>query len=384
MMAIDESQTPAALGYRWPAEWEPHAATWLAWPKNPETWPGRLEAARDAFVAIVAGLVEAERVSIVVDDAAAEQAARERLAAGGVEVDRVAFHPIATDDAWLRDTGPITVVRDAAPADTAAGADATGTLPGRLALDFAFDAWGGKYPPWNRDAAVARQIAAAAGLPHRATDFVLEGGSIDGNGRGTLLTTESCLLHPNRGARTREAVERVLADWLGAKQVLWLGAGIAGDDTDGHIDDITRFVDPSTVVTVVENDAGDPNFAALRDNRQRLRTMTDTDGKPLSVVELPMPPRLHVAGEPLPASYANFYLADGVALVPTFACPSDDRALGVLRELWPDRRVVGIDCRDLVLGLGAIHCLTQSEPAASADPDGDRRSPGRVPERASG
>ncbi len=355
-MVLNASTSPAGRGYRWPAEWEPHAATWLAWPHNEETWPGNLQGAIDSFVAVVAALYPRERVSILVNGEAEESAARDRLVGAGIEVDRgVSFHRIPTDDAWLRDTGPIFVVRDGERADAANR---------RAALDFGFDSWGGKYPPWGLDAAVAGQIAPFVAAQRFRTDFVLEGGSIDGNGRGTLLTTESCLLNPNRGGmRTHEAVERVLSEWLGARQVLWLAAGIDGDDTDGHVDDIARFVDPTTVVAVVEEDSSAGNFHTLRENRDRLRDMTDADGRPLAVVELPMPPRREVDGQVVPASYANFYLANGVALVPTFGSPSDDRAIGVLADLLPGRTVIGIDCRHLVCGLGAIHCITQQEPA---------------------
>ena len=345
--------TPAALGYRWPAEWERHAATWLAWPHNSETWPRRLERAEDACVGLLRALQEHETVRLLVGDEAREDRARRRLAAGGVDADRaIEFHRIPTDDAWLRDSGPIFVTRD----DGRGGSE-------RAILDFRFDCWGRKYAPCDRDDAVPRAIAAVLGLPRFRADFVLEGGSIDGNGAGTILTTESCLLHPNRGSgRSREAMERRLADWLGATNVLWLREGIAGDDTDGHIDDIARFVAPGTVVASVEEDPSDANCAALAENLRRLRGMRDQDGKPLSVVPLPMPPAVTVDGLRCPASYANFLLANGCALVPTFGVATDERALAVLRELLPDRDVVGVRCSDLVQGLGAIHCLSQQEP----------------------
>jgi agmatine deiminase len=347
---------PAALGYRWPAEWERHAATWLAWPHNPETWPGRLERAEDAFVGILRALQERETVRLLVRDEALEDRARRRLASGGVDADHsIEFHRIPTDDAWLRDSGPIFVTRE----DGHGGAE-------RAILDFGFDSWGRKYAPWDRDDAVPRAVAAALGLPRFQADFVLEGGSIDGNGAGTLVTTESCLLHPNRerggSGRSREVMERRLADWLGATNVLWLGEGIAGDDTDGHIDDIARFVAPGTVVAAVAEDPSDANFAPLAENLRRLRGMRDQDGKLLSVVPLPMPPAVTIDGLRCPASYANFLLANGCALVPTFGVATDERALAVLRELLPDRDVVGVPCIDLVEGLGAIHCLSQQEP----------------------
>lgn len=347
------AHSPARDGWLWPAEWERHRATWLSWPHNPETWPGRLAAAIEAFVAIVRALQGRESVCINVADGAMEAAARRALAQGGVEDDAdVRFFAIPTNDAWVRDHGPLFVVRDRVDRRE------------RALLDFRFDAWGRKYPPWQDDDAVPRRIAAALELPVFASDVVLEGGSIDGNGAGTVLTTESCLLNPNRGAhRSREEIERLLHEQLGAKRVLWLGEGIVGDDTDGHVDDLTRFVDRGTVVTVVEPDVSDPNHAPLAANRRRLRAMRDQDDKPLAIAELPMPPPIVVGGQRCPASYANFYLANGVALVPTFGVASDGRALSLLRELLPDRDVIGISCRDLVVGLGAIHCVTQQEPA---------------------
>jgi len=342
---------------RWPAEWEPHAATWLAWPHNPGTWPGHLPAATAEFAGIVAALQHhaRERVEILVADAAREARARETLAARGADPDAVGFHRIPTDDAWLRDTGPLFVERAGAPGDAAA--------PRRVALAFGFDAWGGKYPPWDRDDAVGAAMAREAGVPCESPGFVLEGGSVDGDGRGTLLTTESCLLHPNRERppRTRARMEERLARWLGARRVVWLERGIAGDDTDGHIDDVARFVAPGVVVAA-RAEAG-PDAPLLAENARRLCEAHDANGERLRVVELPMPPTHRVGGDLCPASYANFYLANGAALVPVFDAPSDARALAVLRELLPDREVVGVPCRHLVLGLGAIHCLSQQEPA---------------------
>jgi agmatine deiminase len=344
------STTPAAAGYRWPAEWEPHRATWLSWPHNRETWPDCLDAAVASFVAMVRALAPREAVEIAVGGEGLEAAARAALRGGGVDPDRgVRFHRIATNDAWARDHGPIFVVRG----DGA-----------RALCDFRFDNWGRKYPGWEADDAVPGQVARALGLPRFACDLVLEGGGIDGDGQGSLLTTESCLLNPNRGAgRSRERIERVLADFLGARRVLWLADGIEGDDTDGHVDDVARFVAPGVVVAAVCDDAADPNHAPLAENRRRLARMADARGAALSVVELPMPPRLVRGGRRSPASYANFYLANGVVLVPTFGARSDGRALAILRELCPGREVVGIPCAELVSGFGAVHCVTQQEPA---------------------
>jgi agmatine deiminase len=279
-----------------------------------------------------------------------EEDARRALAAADVESDgAVEFHHIPTNDAWARDHGGIFVVRG----------------PEKALLDFGFNSWGGKYGPWDLDDRVPRGMAEVLGLRRfDARGFVLEGGSIEGNGRGTVLTTESCLLNPNRGpGRTREALERVLEAYLGARQVLWLGDGILGDDTDGHVDDITRFVDAGTVVTAIEDDPSDPNHAQLAANLARLRGMRDQDGKPLAIATLPMPPPVLVDGQRCPASYANFLIANAALLVPVFGAPADLRALATLRELFPGREVIGIPSRDLVWGLGTIHCLSQQEPA---------------------
>ena len=348
---------------RWPAEWEPQAALWLAWPHAAETWPGRLEAVEDAYAEVVRVVQQRTPLYIVVDGPAREEHARRRLAERGVEpsVD-IEFVEIATDDAWLRDTGPI-VVEEAGE---------------RVALDFRFDSWGGKYPPWDRDDRVAAQLAARMRLPRERVDFVLEGGAIDGNGAGAVLTTESCLLNANRGeGRSRSALEQLLGERLGADRVLWLEAGIVGDDTDGHVDDVARFVGSDTVVAAVEPDESDANHRALAANRERLRRMRTASGGSLSVVEVPMPRPLHVGGRRLPASHVNFLLTNGVALVPVFGGPSDARALDALRECLPGREVVGIPSGDLVGGWGAVHCLTQQVPAAPAG-EKAHRGPGAI------
>lgn len=356
--------TPRADGYRWPAEWEPHAATWLSWPHNPETWPGRLAAVESVFVEMVAALAPFERVEINVADAALAERVRGLLRArdGALEA-RVGFHAIATDDAWVRDHGPLFVVRDREDAPVAV-------------VDFEFQAWGGKYPPWDQDAEVARAVAAELALPCYDAGFVLEPGGIDGDGRGTLLTTESCLLNPNRGggrARERAALEALLGEMLGAQRVVWLGDGIVGDDTDGHVDDITRFVAPDRVVTAVEPDARDANHAPLAENLARLEALRASSWPALEIVRLPMPPALVVDGVRLPASHANFYIANEVVLMPTFGGASDARAAAVLAECLPGRRVVGIPSADLVVGLGAVHCLTQQQPALPRSASGAPR-----------
>jgi agmatine deiminase len=325
------------MRYRMPAEWAPHEATWLSWPHNRETWPEGLPAAQAALaqgaVALAAG--ETVRINTLEPE-------RVERCLHGAPPGRIVLEPIPTDDAWIRDHGAI-VVHDEAGR--------------RTALDFRYNAWGGKYP-YEQDDAVARRMASRLDLPCVRVDMVLEGGAIDVNGEGQLLTTEQCLLHPNRNPQlTRAAIEANLARTLGAAQVIWLGEGIAGDDTDGHVDDIARFVAADTVVAAVEPDPADENHAPLAENLRRLRAAG------LRVRELPMPPPLYRGAERLPASYANFYIGNDVVLMPAFSCPQDGLAHDVLAACFPGRRVLPIDSRALVIGLGAFHCLTQQVPA---------------------
>jgi len=352
---------PTAQRYRLPAEWEPHAATWLAWPHERSDWPGtgKLEAVRWVYAEIIRNLVPGERVCILVKDERLERLARTMLHRAGVDLERVQWFRIPTDRSWTRDYGPLFVH---------AGDD------GLAAVCWRFNGWA-KYPNHRRDAAVAQRLARRLRFPVRLPEagpdgtrrrVVLEGGAIDVNGRGALLTTEECLLSPIQARNpglSRGGIERVLAEHLGVRKVLWLGDGIAGDDTHGHVDDVARFVDPRTVAVVVCDDPTDENYARLRENRDRLRDMTDQDDVPLRVIEVPMPAPLKFDGQRLPASYANFYIANAVVLVPTFNDPADRRALAILAELFPTRRVVGIHAVDLVLGLGTVHCMTLQEPA---------------------
>lgn len=331
-----------------PAEWAPHRATWFSWPHNPDTWPGQLAGAERALAAAVAALSSGERVFINVLNESHGAHVR-RLLPEQTRLDAVAFVPIATNDAWCRDHGAIFVHDD------------RGAL---AALNFRFNAWGDKYPPYDLDDAVPPQMAARLGVPVVAVDHVLEGGSVDVNGAGALLTTRQCLLHPNRNpGRSRGEIEALLYEYLGAEQIFWLGDGIVGDDTDGHVDDITRFVSEDTVITAVEPDPADPNHAPLAANREALDGFRLADGRALNVVELPMPEPLLLDGERLPASYANFYIANDVVLVPVFACDRDADALEIIEGCFPGRRVLGIDCRDVVVGLGTLHCLSQQVPA---------------------
>lgn len=345
-MSLDTDAWPTAR-YRMPAEWAPHDATWLSWPHNPETWPDCFDFVEPTMVEVVRVLAETEHVHInVLDDAHASHV--EALLDAVAPPERLSLHRCPTNDAWIRDHGAIFVTD---------GAE-------RLALDFEYNAWGGKYPPFDLDRLVAAYMAATLGLPRFAPGLVLEGGSIDVNGAGALLTTEQCLLNPNRNPRlTRVDIEAVLRTAFGVADIVWLGDGIEGDDTDGHIDDLTRFVAVDTVVTVVEANRDDPNHAPLAANRAALDRV-EIDGRPLKVVELPMPAPQFNAGQRLPASYANFYVANELVLLPVFECETDVRAVEVLAECFPERRVVAVDSRGLVGGLGALHCLTQQVPRA--------------------
>ncbi len=345
---VTAAATPAARGYRMPAEWEPHAATWLAWPHKEASWPGNFAPIPAVWVEIVRALEAQEQVNVLVNDAAAAGRVRALLRAAGVSDNNVSLHEIPTNDAWVRDHGPTFV-----------------TGAGHLAaVKWRYNAWGGKYPPWDLDDAVAVHIAERLAVPVFHPGIILEGGSIDVNGRGTVLTTEACLLNPNRNPRlSREQIETFLCDYLGVRHVLWLGDGIVGDDTDGHIDDLARFVGATTVVTVLEDDPQDENYQRLRANYERLQRMTDQDGRPLRVLTLPMPRPVLYDGQRLPASYANFYIANGAVLVPTFNDPHDAAALNTLQGVFPHRRVVGIHATAMVWGLGAIHCVTQQQPS---------------------
>ncbi len=345
---------PAGTSYRMPPEWFPHQSTWISWPHNRDTWPGNLGAVERVMAEAVRALAQGEVVRINVRDASHGYHVQ-KLLAGRVADERVVLHPFPTNDAWCRDHGAIFVTRD----------PAAGDVPPLVALDFQYNAWGGKYPPFDLDNQIPGRMAAALGVPVRSIPMILEGGSIDVNGRGTLLTTEQCLLNPNRNpGMSRGQIEACLREQLGVTQIVWLGDGIVGDDTDGHVDDITRFVAEDTVITVVEHDPADDNYAALRDNRERLAGVLLPDGRPLKVIELPMPAPVWRGTERLPASYANFYVGNRVVLLPTFDCAADEEAAAILARCFQGRRIVGLDCRDVVAGLGTFHCLTQQVPVA--------------------
>jgi len=345
-----QKATPAQMGYRMPAEWEPHEATWLSWPHaNGNSLTASQEAVRLVIAKLVDALADSEPVCINVLDADEGNAAREFLQQMRARTSHVRFFHIPTNEPWCRDHGPVFLVRDEAP---------------KLAVvNWDYNAWGWKYPPFDLDDDVPAQIANRLGAPVFKPGMVLEGGAIEVNGSGTLLTTKSCLLNPNRNPDlTKPEIEERLSNFLGVKKILWLGDGIEGDEADGHVDDLTRFVSRTTVVTAIEEDSEDANYEPLRDNLAKLREMSAEDGTPLEVHVMPMPRRLARDGRRLPASYANFYIANTVVLLPTFRDTCDAWAVSVLHSVFPDRKIIPVDCRHLIGGQGAFHCLTQQQP----------------------
>jgi agmatine deiminase len=348
MLHLDHP-TPADLGFRMPAEWAPHGATWTSWPSDDDLWEGFLDAVRDEFSALVATLARFEDVIVNVSDDEAEADARRRLAAADADLGRVRFHRVPLDDAWFRDNGPTFVVDGY----------------GQVALtDWRFNAWGGKYAH-DRDDRVPAAVAQRLGMRRFAFDYVLEGGAIEVNDEGVLLTTRSCLLAPTRNPQLDEAdTEALLRAGLGVRHVVWLDEGLEGDHTDGHVDTIVRFAGDRTIVCAVTDDEGDANHAPMQRNLATLRALTSVDGTPYRVIELPLPRRrMELDGRRLAASYANWYVANGVVIVPTYGDERDAAALDVIRPLFPDREVVGLSAAALITGGGAWHCVTQQQPA---------------------
>ena len=364
--ALAPAETPRQLGYRVPAEWNKHQATWLAWPHNPEDWPGKFQTIPWVYAEIVRLLAAHERVHILVEHEKAQERVSAILERAHANLNRVSFHAWPTNRGWTRDSGPIFIRKDGVR-----------DAEGRVAItNWRFNGWA-KYPDWELDNQVPGRVASlldmtewqpAVELPDdRAHRLVLEGGSIDVNGQGILLTTEECLrseVQQRNPGVSRERLERAFHDFLGIDRVVWLNRGIAGDDTHGHVDDISRFVAPATIVTALEPNTTDPNHEPLAENLTRLKAARTLDGKQFTIVDLPMPRPVVFRGQRLPASYANFYVANGLVLVPTFHDPNDRVALNILAEVFPDREVIGIHSVDLIWGLGTLHCMTQQQPAA--------------------
>jgi agmatine deiminase len=346
-------KTPSKLGYTFPAEWEPHRGTWFSWPR-PEgiSFPDKYHTVPENLARIIREIAAREEVHINVPNGNYQRIVSEQLKANGCPLKNVFFHQIKTNESWCRDHGPAFVLKH-------------GRSKAQPAIvDWGFNAWGGKYPPYDDDDAVPTRIAEELILPVFYPGIVMEGGAVDFNGAGTVLTTESCLLNKNRNPKlSKKRIEQYLKDYYGQSHVCWLGEGIVGDDTDGHVDDLARFVNPTTIVVAVEEDPKDDNYKILRENVKRCRLLRDQDGKPFDVVEIPMPGVVEYDGQRLPATYVNFYFVNGALLVPTYRHKKNDKkALEILSRALPKHEVIGIDCVELIWGLGAIHCLTQQQP----------------------
>jgi agmatine deiminase len=345
------NKTPKELGYYFPAEFSKHAATWLSWPHNQDSWPGKIKSIYPVYCEFVKCVTEGEQVNINVADESMQQHAISMLQQAGADLAYVHFFIHPTNDAWCRDHGPAFLVNPYAEQK-------------KIIVKWNYNAWGGKYPPFDLDNQIPISIARDSGIPIVSPGIIMEGGSVDFNGKGTVLTTTACLLNPNRNPQlNQEQIEGYLSNYYGVNNILWLGDGIAGDDTDGHVDDITRFVNEHTVVTVIEENKQDENYEPLHQNLKSLNSMKLENGSPIDVVELPMPSKVVYKNQRLPASYANFYISNKYVIVPTYRDKNDDKALRILQQCFPDREVIGLDSWDIIWGLGSFHCLSQQEPA---------------------
>jgi len=344
-------RTPRELGYHFPAEFAPHRATWLSWPHKEASWPGKIHTIFTPYSEFVKRLAESEKVCINVADEAMRAFATGHLEKAGVDMSQVSFYFHSTNDAWCRDHGPAFLVNPEAGQK-------------KVVVDWDYNAWGGKYPPYDLDDVIPTRIAEQLGLPVFNPGIIMEGGSVDFNGHGTLITSKQCLLNQNRNPHlNQEQVETFLRDYYGVEQVLWVDEGIVGDDTDGHIDDTVRFVNQDTVITVVEENKDDENYGILQQNLRQLKAMRLSSGRSLNIVELPMPDPVIWEDQRLPASYANFYICNRYVIVPTFRQPKDDKVCRIIEACFPGREVIGIDSTDIIWGLGSFHCLSQQEPA---------------------
>jgi agmatine deiminase len=348
---IFSGQTPKSLGYSFPAEFAQHDAIWLSWPHKEESWPGKIASIYPSYCAFVKTVALTERVNINVGTDKMRQGAAKMLELAGVDMSKVQFYLHPTNDAWCRDHGPSFLISNNAEHPKAI-------------VDWNINAWGGKYPPYDLDDVIPTRIAEQLNLPVFYPDIIMEGGSVDFNGTGTVITSTCCLLNENRNPHLHQAqIEQYLGDYYGIEQVLWVSEGIVGDDTDGHIDDTVRFVNEDTVLTVVESNVLSENFDLLQKNLKELKAMRLANGKQLNIVELPMPADVVYEGQLLPASYANFYISNGHIIVPTYQCKQDDQAMQIIQSCFPTREVVGIDSTDIIWGLGSFHCLSQQEPS---------------------
>ncbi|QEC45380.1 agmatine deiminase family protein [Pseudobacter ginsenosidimutans] len=346
-----ESTTPGQLGYVFPAEFAPHTATWLSWPHKEASWPGKIHTIYPFYSQFVRELALSEKVRINVVDEAMKAFATKHLQDAQVDMGQVEFFLHPTNDAWCRDHGPAFLINPAAEQK-------------KVVVDWGYNAWGGKYPPFDLDDVIPTLIAKHFNLPVYNPGIVMEGGSVEFNGKGTLLTSTACLLNPNRNPHLNQGqIENYLRNYYGVEQILWVDEGIVGDDTDGHIDDTIRFVNEDTVLTVVETNKQDENYELLQHNLRQLKQMRLINGKQLNIIELPMPEAVDFDEQRLPASYANFYIANKSVIVPTYRCAADDMALQIIQQSFPDRKVVGIDSTEIIWGLGSFHCLSQQEPA---------------------
>jgi agmatine deiminase len=348
-MTLLAEHTPGQFGYRFPAEWEPHVSTWLSYPHNEVSWPGKIHSIFPYYHSFIKQISLGERVNINVKDEAMFAKVNRDLMESGVAADRFTLHLHPTNDAWCRDHGPAFLVNAAASSP-------------KVIVNWIYNSWGGKYPA-ELDTVIPTHIARLLNLPVFYPGIVMEGGAIDVNGKGTLLTTRSCLLHPNRNPTLNQSrIEDYLVQYYGVEKVLWLGDGIEGDDTDGHVDDITRFINEDTVITMVESNRNDANHVPLKKNLKALHRMRLQNGKQMNIIELPMPSPVYYEGQRLPASYANFYISNAAVIVPVFRCREDDIALEILSGCIKDRPVIGIDSAEVIWGLGSWHCLSQQEP----------------------
>jgi agmatine deiminase len=342
--------TPKELGYYFPAEFAKHEATWLSWPHKEASWPGKIDTIYTPYCHFIKELVKGEMVRINVNDEAMKFSAINHLQEAAVDLDKVEFFIHPTNDAWCRDHGPAFIINPKAKDKKAI-------------IDWDYNAWGNKYPPFDLDDIIPTLIGKQFILPVFYPGIIMEGGSVEFNGKGTILTSRACLLNKNRNPQLNQTqIEKYLCDYYGAEQILWVDDGIIGDDTDGHIDDTVRFVNEDTVLTVIEDEKKDENYELLKQNFEQLEQMRLINGMQLNIIELPMPDAVIYEGQRLPASYANFYIANKSVIVPTFRCKKDDKALAIIQECFKDRTVVGIDSTDIIWGLGSFHCMSQQEP----------------------